>query len=107
MTAFSARAGFAKNLFEAGGLETPGNDGFDSADAVAAAYAQSGAQLACLCSSDTLYAERAIDTVKALVAAGARGGGGKRPCGEDDDGEGFVPLQRTGAWWRAYDYGAQ
>ena len=42
-----------------------------------------------------------------LVAAGARGGGGKRRTGEEDDGEeGFVPLQRTGAWWRcAYDYG--
>ena len=37
-----------------------------------------------------------------LVAAGARAGGGKRRGEDDDDEEGFVPLQRTGAWWRAY-----
>jgi methylmalonyl-CoA mutase len=72
IAAFTARATFAKNLFEAGGIVAIGNDGFASAEAAAAAFAASGAPLACLCSSDQLYGESGPDVAAALAAAGAR-----------------------------------
>jgi methylmalonyl-CoA mutase len=68
---FTARATFAANLFAAGGIETIGNDGFPSRDAVIAAYRASGAALACLCSSDKIYETEAVEAAKALAAAGA------------------------------------
>lgn len=68
---FSARAAFAKNFFEAGGIETLGNDGFADDAATAAAFKASGATLACLCSSDDLYATRGVSAAEALRAAGA------------------------------------
>jgi methylmalonyl-CoA mutase len=68
---FAARAMFAMNFYEAGGIEAASNDGYkDQADMVAA-FKKSGAKLACLCSSDTVYAEQAVEAAKALVAAGA------------------------------------
>ncbi len=51
---FTARAMFAKNFYEAGGIEAPGNDGFKDQAAMVAAFKASGAKLACLCSSDTV-----------------------------------------------------
>ena len=72
IAAFTARATFAKNFFEAGGVEAPGNDGFASADAAAEAYAQSGAPIACICSSDAVYAEQAEAVARALKAKGAK-----------------------------------
>ena len=36
-----------------------------------AAFKASGAKLACLCSSDEVYAEQAAEAAKALAAAGA------------------------------------
>ena len=76
ISAFTARAGFAKNLFEAGGIAAPGNDGFASGAAtdlarLAAAFRDSGALAACLCSSDDIYAAEAIEAARALKAAGA------------------------------------
>ena len=68
---FTARASFAKTFFEAGGIEAVGNDGFASRDAMIAAFKASGAKLACLCSSDEVYAREAADAAKALAAAGA------------------------------------
>lgn len=65
---FIARAMFAKNFFEAGGIETVEIAGDDLASAVK----QSGAALACLCSSDEIYAQQAGDAAKALSAAGAQ-----------------------------------
>ncbi|TYB41786.1 methylmalonyl-CoA mutase family protein [Actinomadura chibensis] len=59
----TARASFAANLFQAGGIET-----------VAGApeeFAASGASVACLCSSDDVYAERAAEAARILRAAGA------------------------------------
>jgi methylmalonyl-CoA mutase len=67
----TARATWARNFFESGGIEALGADGFDDADAAAAAFSASGATVACLCSSDTTYAELAEGTAKALRAAGA------------------------------------
>jgi methylmalonyl-CoA mutase len=69
---FTARANFAKSLFEAGGIEAPGNDGFVGHAALAAAFTASGAQLACLCSSDAVYAEQAVAAAAALAGAGCR-----------------------------------
>lgn len=67
----SARAGFAKNLFETGGIRALGNDGFETPEAVADAFAQSGARLAVLCSSDEVYASLAAPAAAALKRAGA------------------------------------
>ncbi len=66
---FNERASFAKSLFEAGGIEAVASSG--QAEALAAAFTTSGAKLACLCSSDRLYASEGADVVKALAAAGA------------------------------------
>jgi methylmalonyl-CoA mutase len=69
--AFIDRATFAKNFFEAGGIEAVGNDGFATRDAMIAAFKTSGASLACLCSSDAVYAKEAVAAARALAAAGA------------------------------------
>jgi len=69
---FTARATFAKSLFEAGGIEATGNEGFSDPAALAAAFNASGARLVCLCSSDAVYADHAAAAAKALHAAGAR-----------------------------------
>jgi methylmalonyl-CoA mutase len=55
IAAFSARATFAKNFFEAGGIEAIKTDGFSSLHALIDAFAASGAQIACICSSDEVY----------------------------------------------------
>ncbi len=65
---FTARTLFARNFFEAGGIEAVSNDGFASRDAMIAAFKASGAKLACLCSSDKVYAAEAADAAKALQA---------------------------------------
>ena len=85
---FNARAAFAKNFFEAGGIEAVTNDGFAPSGmpspsplpmgevgtdiaALVSAYKKSGAALACLCSSDAMYERETISAAKALAAAGA------------------------------------
>ncbi|CAL8967652.1 Methylmalonyl-CoA mutase small subunit [Rhodoplanes serenus] len=75
LAAFTARATFTKNFFEAGGIQAVTNDGFEidgktDLAALAAAFKASGAQLACLCSSDDGYAAEAVEAAKALTAAG-------------------------------------
>jgi methylmalonyl-CoA mutase len=72
VAAFSARADFAANLFAGGGIEAVTNDGFAGRDAMVEAYSASGAKLACLCSSDEIYAAEAPLSARALLAAGAR-----------------------------------
>jgi methylmalonyl-CoA mutase len=68
---FNARAMFAKNFYEAGGIEAVMNDGFKSVAEMAAAFKASGAKLACLCSSDKVYEAQAAETAAALKTAGA------------------------------------
>jgi methylmalonyl-CoA mutase len=68
---FTARAMFAKNFYEAGGIEAVTNDGFKSRDQMIAAFKTSGAKLACLCSSDKVYQTEAANAAKALTAVGA------------------------------------
>ncbi len=72
VAAFTARATWAANVFEAGGIEALQNDGFESAEAAAAAFAQSGADIAILCSSDEVYETLGADTAKAIGEAGAQ-----------------------------------
>jgi methylmalonyl-CoA mutase len=71
-SAFTARAGFAKNFFEAAGIEALTNDGFASLDDMAADYRASKAKLACLCSSDEVYAVHAVDAARTLKVADCR-----------------------------------
>lgn len=69
---FTARAAFAKNVFEAGGIVAVTSDGYASHADMVAAFKSSGARLACLCSSDAVYERDAVAAAKALAAAGAR-----------------------------------
>jgi methylmalonyl-CoA mutase len=66
---FTARASFAKNFLEAGGIEAVTNDGFESRDDMVAAFKASGAKLACLCGSDEVYAREAVEAAQALAGA--------------------------------------
>lgn len=68
---FNARATYARNFFAAGGIETISSDGFKSPTELADAFKDSGAKIACLCSSDKIYAELAVDAANALKDAGA------------------------------------
>jgi methylmalonyl-CoA mutase len=63
-----ARTTFAKNFFGAGGIEAVEFSGGD----LAAAFKASGAPLACLCSSDEVYAKEAVDAARTLASAGAQ-----------------------------------
>ncbi len=68
---YTARATFAKNFFEAGGIEAVANGGFDTTEAAVQRFKESGAHLACICSSDALYGEGAAPLAEALKQAGA------------------------------------
>jgi methylmalonyl-CoA mutase len=69
---FAPRAMFAKNFFAAGGIRAIDTDGFDSPQRATAAFKASGAKLACICSNDSVYAEKAVATARALADAGAK-----------------------------------
>jgi methylmalonyl-CoA mutase len=69
---FTARAAFAKSFFETGGIEAIDSEGFSDAGALAAAFKASGSAVACLCSSDKVYAAQAAAAAQALQDAGAR-----------------------------------
>ena len=68
---FTARAAFAKSFFETGGIEAIDTLGFADPATLASAFKASGAQVACICSSDKVYAAQAEAAAKALQAAGA------------------------------------
>ena len=67
---FTARATFAKNFFEAGGIEAVAGE--EDAVVLDRALKASGAALACLCGSDKTYETEAVAATAALKAAGAR-----------------------------------
>jgi methylmalonyl-CoA mutase len=60
----TARAGFAGNLFQAGGLETPSGDRVEG-------FAEAGTTVACICGTDKDYAGSAGELAAALKAGGA------------------------------------
>lgn len=70
-SAHTARATFAANLFQAGGVQPVHDPVTVDAGNAADAFAASGARVACLCSSDALYEEQAAAVAEALKAAGA------------------------------------
>ena len=69
LAAHSTRAGFAANLFQAGGVECVTVGG--NVDEVAKAFRDARTPVACLCSSDSIYREQAQSAAAALRAAGA------------------------------------
>jgi methylmalonyl-CoA mutase len=60
----TARASFAGNLFQAGGLGTPSGDGAEG-------LADAGTTVACICGTDKDYASSAAELAAELRAAGA------------------------------------
>ena len=68
---FGPRATFAKDFVEAGGIEALSNEGAGERAEMVAAFARSGTRLACLCSSDQIYAREGAEAVQALRNAGA------------------------------------
>ncbi|SCX98503.1 methylmalonyl-CoA mutase family protein [Microvirga guangxiensis] len=71
ISAFTARATFAKNFFESGGIEAVTNDGFSDNAKLREAFLESKAELTCICSSDEIYATHAEDAAKTLHEAGS------------------------------------
>lgn len=67
----TARATYSRNFCEAGGFEVVTNDGFQDADAAAKAFADSGATIAVICSSDKLYPEIVPQVAPKLKESGA------------------------------------
>jgi methylmalonyl-CoA mutase len=65
VAAHTARAGFAANLFQAGGIEAV-NPG--ATDDLPGAFRASGARIACLCGTDDAYAAQAAEVAAALGA---------------------------------------
>lgn len=70
----TARSTWVTNLLAVGGLAASGadTDGASSPIAAAAAFESSGAEVAIICSSDAVYADRAVATATALKDAGAK-----------------------------------
>lgn len=71
LSVHTARAAFATNLYGVGGVGVLDEGGFEDDAGLAEAFAASGSSVACVCSSDAVYAERAVAAVAALKAAGA------------------------------------
>lgn len=67
---YTARSGFAANLFQAGGLLTPSGGG--GPEEIAEAFRESGAAIACLCGADKTYSDSAGPAARALREAGAQ-----------------------------------
>ncbi len=68
----NVRTTWVKNYLASGGIATLISNGYKSAEEAAAAFRQSGAKAACICSSDAVNATLAEPTARALKAAGAR-----------------------------------
>ncbi|MCS7484311.1 methylmalonyl-CoA mutase subunit beta [Umezawaea endophytica] len=71
VAAHTARASFAANLLQAGGIDTPNAGPTKTVEDVVAKFRESGARIACLCGSETSYGDLAAPVVEALRAAGA------------------------------------
>jgi methylmalonyl-CoA mutase len=71
IAAHTARATFAANLFQAGGIETPNGGPAKTVREVVTAFRESGAKIACICGTDTSYAELAQPVAASLAEAGA------------------------------------
>jgi methylmalonyl-CoA mutase len=68
----TARTTYAKNFFEAGGFDVVAAGSFRDAAAAGKAFAEGGANVAVICSSDQLYPELVPSLAGQLKTAGAR-----------------------------------
>ena len=68
---FSARAGWVKNIFEAGGIKVQNKEGWDNLEALLTAYKAAPTPLVCLCSSDERYESDGAQLLAALKDQGA------------------------------------
>ncbi|CAH2600772.1 Methylmalonyl-CoA mutase [Rhodovastum atsumiense] len=68
----TARRNFSRNLFESGGFEVLGHEAATDVEQAAAAFAQSGATVAVICSTDKRYPAVVPELAPKLKAAGAR-----------------------------------
>ncbi|HEX2554148.1 MAG TPA: methylmalonyl-CoA mutase family protein [Microvirga sp.] len=71
VASFTARATFAKNFYEAAGIEAVSGDGCSNMDELRQAYRKANAKLACICSSDEVYQEHAVEALRVLHEEGA------------------------------------
>lgn len=71
LAAHTRRVGFAREYFEAGGIEALVDGGATDAAVSAQRFVDSGAKLACLCGADEAYAQHAAAFAAALKQAGA------------------------------------
>lgn len=71
IAAHNARAMFAANLFQAGGIEAPAAGATSTPEDVVAAFRDSGTTMACLCGSEKSYVDQAEPVAAALREAGA------------------------------------
>ncbi|KAA2251186.1 methylmalonyl-CoA mutase [Solihabitans fulvus] len=71
VSAHTARATVAANLFQAGGIETVSAGATGSVEEVLAAFEASGARIACVCGSEKSYVDQAERVAAALKQAGA------------------------------------
>ena len=98
----TARAGFARHVLAAGGIDSVDVGGFDTPTEAADGFAVSGTEVAIICSSDTRYAEQATDTARLLKQAGARmvllagRPGDHEERGPDEDGDDETGWRDTG-----------
>ena len=68
----TARRNFARNFFAAGGFDVQAAEAAADVDAASAAFAQSGAAIAVICSTDKRYPAVVPGLAPKLRAAGAR-----------------------------------
>ncbi len=66
-----ARATWIRNLLATGGIDAVNSDGFTASGDAGAAFAASGARVACICGTDETNAQLAEATTMALKSAGA------------------------------------
>ncbi|MBB3018661.1 methylmalonyl-CoA mutase [Microvirga lupini] len=69
---FTARATFAKNFFEAGGIEAIINEGLTDQQSIEKAFTESKAKISCICSTDEIYKLHAPATARTLHKAGSK-----------------------------------
>jgi methylmalonyl-CoA mutase len=72
LAAYSARSTWMGNFLAAGGIEAVASAPLHNSIDAGKAFADSGTEIACICSSDAVYAELAEATAGALAAAGAK-----------------------------------
>ena len=68
---FVARAIWTENTFATAGIAAQLEAGLEDGASAAAAFRKSGARIACICGTDTLYKTQAADMASALLDAGA------------------------------------